>query len=41
MADEKRKDGAQLEGDITFIATPAAKPSTFNVGEDCGVKTTN
>ncbi|KAF4778201.1 cyclopropane-fatty-acyl-phospholipid synthase [Colletotrichum scovillei] len=41
MADEKRKDGAQLEGDITFIATPAAKPSTFSTGEDCGVKTTN
>ena len=34
-----KEDGTQLEGDITFIKTPPAKPSKFAV-EDCGVKIT-
>lgn len=41
MASEKRPQGAELESDITFIATPAAQPSKFATNEDCGVKTTN
>ena len=40
MASQKRQ-GEELEGDITFIATPAAVPSKFGTGEDCGVEITN
>lgn len=40
MASTKAQ-GAELEGDITFISTPAAQPSKFATGEDCGVKITN
>jgi hypothetical protein len=40
MASQKRQ-GEELEGDITFIATPAAVPSTFGTGENCGVEITN
>jgi hypothetical protein len=40
MSSQKRQ-GEELEGDITFIATPAAIPSKFATGEDCGVETTN
>lgn len=40
MSSQKRQ-GEELEGDITFIATPAPVPSKFATGEDCGVETTN
>ena len=40
MSVEKRQ-GEELEGDITFITTPAAVPSKFGTGKDCGVKNTN
>lgn len=39
MASEKI-NGEELEGDINFIETPAPQPSTFETGEDCGVRTT-
>jgi cyclopropane-fatty-acyl-phospholipid synthase len=39
MSSQKRQ-GEELEGDITFIATPAAVPSKFATGEDCGVQVT-
>ena len=31
----------ELSSDIDFIKTPAAKPSEFATGEDCGIATTN
>lgn len=31
----------ELSGDIDFIKTPAAKPSEFETGEDCGIALTN
>ncbi|KAL2865265.1 S-adenosyl-L-methionine-dependent methyltransferase [Aspergillus lucknowensis] len=31
----------ELPGDIEFIKTPAAKPSEFGTGEDCGIALTN
>ena len=31
---------ANLASDITFIDTPPAEPSTFETGEDCGVRIT-
>lgn len=37
----QKHPGEELEGDITFITTPAAAPSKFGTGEDSGVKTTN
>lgn len=40
MSSQKRQ-GEELEGDITFIATPAPVPSKFKTDEDCGVETTN
>lgn len=40
MSDQKRQ-GEELEGDISFIATPAAVPSKFGTDRDCGVETTN
>lgn len=40
MSSQKRQ-GEELEGDISFIATPAAVPSKFATGEDCGVELTN
>ncbi|PMD54567.1 cyclopropane-fatty-acyl-phospholipid synthase [Hyaloscypha bicolor E] len=39
MSSQKRQ-GEELEGDITFIATPVAVPSKFATGEDCGVQVT-
>ncbi|PKS08607.1 hypothetical protein jhhlp_004993 [Lomentospora prolificans] len=33
-------DGQELETDIEFIETPAAQPSQFETGQDCGVKVT-
>jgi hypothetical protein len=40
MPSQKRQ-GEELEGDITFITTPAPVPSKFKTGEDCGVEITN
>ncbi len=41
MSSQKRQ-GEELEGDITFITTPApALSSKFETGEDCGVEITN
>jgi hypothetical protein len=40
MSSQKRQ-GEELEGDITFINTPASAPSKFGTSEDCGVETTN
>jgi cyclopropane fatty-acyl-phospholipid synthase-like methyltransferase len=40
MASEKRQ-GQELEGDITFITTPPQPPAQFATGQDCGVKITN
>jgi hypothetical protein len=37
----QKLQGQELENDITFITTPAAVPSTFGTGEDCGVEITN
>lgn len=31
----------ELSSDIDFIKTPAAKPSEFETGEDCGIALTN
>ncbi|TDZ18239.1 Sphingolipid C9-methyltransferase 1 [Colletotrichum sidae] len=39
MASKERRAGEELEGDITFIKTPAPAAPKFNV-EDCGVKIT-
>lgn len=39
MSSQKRQ-GEELEGDITFIATPVAVPSKLATGEDCGVQVT-
>ncbi|KAF6805149.1 cyclopropane-fatty-acyl-phospholipid synthase [Colletotrichum sojae] len=36
-----KKQGEELEGDITFIKTPAALPSKFGTNENPGVETTN
>lgn len=33
--------GEELEGDITFIATPPPAPQKFGTGVDCGVEVTN
>lgn len=40
MSSQKHQ-GEELEGDITFIATPAPVPSKFGTAEDCGIETTN
>lgn len=37
----KKAPGEELEGDITFIATPAPAPQKFGTGVDCGVEVTN
>ncbi|TPX13608.1 uncharacterized protein E0L32_006079 [Thyridium curvatum] len=37
----KPKPGAELTEDINFIKTPAAQPSKFETGEDCGVPTSS
>ncbi|KEZ40130.1 Cyclopropane-fatty-acyl-phospholipid synthase [Scedosporium apiospermum] len=36
----KAPNGQELEADIEFIETPAAQPSQFETGQDCGVKVT-
>lgn len=40
MSSQKRQ-GEELEGDITFVKTTAQVPSKFGTGESCGVETTN
>lgn len=40
MSAKGAKD-VELSSDIDFIKTPAAKPSEFATGEDCGIATTN
>lgn len=35
------KNGSHLAGDVDFIQTPKAAPSSFETGQDCGVKITN
>lgn len=37
----QKAPGEELEGDITFIATPAPAPQKFGTGVDCGVEVTN
>lgn len=37
----QKAPGEELEGDITFIATPAPAPTKFGTGVDCGVEVTN
>jgi sphingolipid C9-methyltransferase len=37
----KKRQGEELEGDITFITTPAQVPSKFGTAKDCGVEVTN
>jgi hypothetical protein len=35
-----KKQNVELSSDIDFIETPAAKPSEFETGEDCGIALT-
>lgn len=37
----QKAPGEELEGDITFIATPPPAPQKFGTGVDCGVEVTN
>ena len=37
----KKRQGEELETDITFIKTPPQPPAKFATGEGCGVTTTN
>jgi cyclopropane-fatty-acyl-phospholipid synthase len=35
-----KKPNVELSSDIDFIKTPAAKPSEFETGKDCGIALT-
>lgn len=38
---QKKRQGEELETDITFIKTPPQPPPKFATGDDCGVSTTS
>jgi hypothetical protein len=38
---QKKRQGEELETDITFIQTPPQPPPKFATGDDCGVSTTS